>query len=214
MREATFRLATAASLAWFIVGGPAEAAVTIDIRQSGANVVVAGSGAIELAGLTFFSSGTGVGPGAVEGSSGVAWVGMAGASVDLYRGATGPASFGTGGTISGSSGAGDAFGLLGTAITTFPLLLVPPGYVSGSALSGSSIFDSATIASLGLTVGTYVYTWGSGASADRLTVDIGAVPEPSTWAMMFLGFASLGFAGYRASRTSARARALASPVRR
>jgi hypothetical protein len=29
-----------------------------------------------------------------------------------------------------------------------------------------------------------------------------AVPEPSTWAMMTLGFACLGFAGYRASRKS------------
>ena len=28
-------------------------------------------------------------------------------------------------------------------------------------------------------------------------------PEPSTWAMMLLGFAGLGFAGYRASRKSA-----------
>ena len=26
-----------------------------------------------------------------------------------------------------------------------------------------------------------------------------AVPEPSTWAMMLLGFAGLGFMGYRAS---------------
>jgi PEP-CTERM motif len=29
-----------------------------------------------------------------------------------------------------------------------------------------------------------------------------AVPEPSTWAMMLLGFGGLGFAGYRASRKS------------
>jgi hypothetical protein len=29
---------------------------------------------------------------------------------------------------------------------------------------------------------------------------IDAVPEPSTWAMMLLGFAGLGLAGYRASR--------------
>ena len=29
-----------------------------------------------------------------------------------------------------------------------------------------------------------------------------AVPETSTWAMMMLGFAGLGFAGYRASRKS------------
>jgi PEP-CTERM motif len=32
---------------------------------------------------------------------------------------------------------------------------------------------------------------------------ITAVPEPSTWAMMLLGFAGLGYAGYRASRTAA-----------
>jgi hypothetical protein len=29
------------------------------------------------------------------------------------------------------------------------------------------------------------------------------VPEPSTWAMMMLGFAGLGFAGYRKSRKAA-----------
>ena len=31
----------------------------------------------------------------------------------------------------------------------------------------------------------------------------GAVPEPSTWAMMLIGFAGLGFAGYRASHRNA-----------
>jgi hypothetical protein len=31
----------------------------------------------------------------------------------------------------------------------------------------------------------------------------GGAPEPSTWAMMLLGFAGLGFAGYRRARTSA-----------
>jgi hypothetical protein len=30
-----------------------------------------------------------------------------------------------------------------------------------------------------------------------------AAPEPSTWAMMALGFAALGFAGYRTSRAPA-----------
>ena len=28
------------------------------------------------------------------------------------------------------------------------------------------------------------------------------IPEPSTWAMMLLGFASLGFAGYRHARNA------------
>jgi hypothetical protein len=29
-----------------------------------------------------------------------------------------------------------------------------------------------------------------------------SAPEPSTWAMMLIGFAGLGFAGYRARRTA------------
>jgi PEP-CTERM motif len=31
------------------------------------------------------------------------------------------------------------------------------------------------------------------------------VPEPSTWAMLLLGFAGLGFAGYRSRRPAASA---------
>jgi hypothetical protein len=34
----------------------------------------------------------------------------------------------------------------------------------------------------------------------KLPVMTGSVPEPSTWAMMLLGFAGLGYAGYRARR--------------
>jgi PEP-CTERM motif len=34
-------------------------------------------------------------------------------------------------------------------------------------------------------------------------IQLAAVPEPSTWAMMLLGFAGLGFTGYRALRKSA-----------
>ena len=35
-----------------------------------------------------------------------------------------------------------------------------------------------------------------------ITLTVTTVPEPSTWAMMMLGFAGLGFARYRASRKS------------
>jgi PEP-CTERM motif len=43
------------------------------------------------------------------------------------------------------------------------------------------------------------HTFGSFSTA------AGAVPEPTTWAMMLIGFAGLGFAGYRASRKGASA---------
>jgi PEP-CTERM motif len=43
--------------------------------------------------------------------------------------------------------------------------------------------------------------WDGPAAATNLTLTV--VPEPSTWAMMVLGFAGLGFVGYRTSRKAA-----------
>jgi PEP-CTERM motif-containing protein len=190
--------AVAAALGLAMLGSPADAAVVIDIFQSGGDVEVAGSGAIDLTDLTFNGTGSLIAPGVLGPSAGVAIVGTGGAAFVIYTGFSGPASFGTGGLVGASSGSGDVFGL-----EAFPQqLIVPDGY-SGSSLSGSSTFDNVTIASLGLTPGRYVYTWGSGADADSLTVNVAAVPEPSTWAMMLLGFAGLGFAGYRKSRRPA-----------
>jgi hypothetical protein len=48
-----------------------------------------------------------------------------------------------------------------------------------------------------LTFGYTLVADGSGGFGFEFAVG-GAVPEPSTWAMMLLGFAGLGFAGYRA----------------
>ena len=86
-------------------------------------------------------------------------------------------------------------------------LRVPEGYLSGSALSETSTYLNATFASLRMTPGEYVYSWGSGEHADTFTINIvasppPAVPEPSTWAMMLIGFAGLGLAGWRHRRTA------------
>ena len=40
---------------------------------------------------------------------------------------------------------------------------------------------------------------------NALQMEVDPVPEPSTWAMMLVGFAGLGFAGWRGSRTTASA---------
>jgi hypothetical protein len=76
-------------------------------------------------------------------------------------------------------------------------LFVPAGYVSDSALSDTSTYANQTFISLGVTPGTYETTWGNGTN-QNFTLEIGsAVPEPSTWAMMLLGFAGVGFMAYR-----------------
>jgi VPDSG-CTERM motif len=74
---------------------------------------------------------------------------------------------------------------------------VPTGYVSGAALSDDMTFNNATFASLGVTPGTYVWTWGDGAN-QRFTLIIGGVGVPDGgWTVSLLGFGLLGLAAMR-----------------
>ena len=96
----------------------------------------------------------------------------------VFGGITGTYNFVSGSQqIFANSGSGDFVQIM----NGFGLGL-PKNYVSGTALSSTSTWNSQTFTSLGLTPGTYVYTWGSGATADSATLTIGAspVPEPSS----------------------------------
>jgi PEP-CTERM motif len=116
-----------------------------------------------------------------------------------YTGITGPTNFGGGGFTLASSGSGDIAGVAGAGFA--PFVVVPAGYVSGTTLSDSITFDSATFDSLGVTRGIYTWKWGGGVNADSFTLTT-VVPEPSTWAMMLLGFAGLGLVGWRRRPTT------------
>lgn len=178
----------------------AQAAYVVDLTQQGSDVVATGSGTIDLTDLSFDTALVFGNPGIGPGTS-VILIGVTGtAFVDIYTGATGPGSFGSGGFTAESSGSGDLVGV--SYGGTIPLVLVPIGYVSGSALSDTATWDNQTFSSLDVTPGTYKWTWGSGANADSFTLNIGAaaVLEPSTWAMMLLGFAGLAFTGFRSPR--------------
>ena len=91
---------------------PAQA-YTVTLEQVGSNVVANGSGPINLTGLTFLNSVT-VGGIGVNAISGIISTGPTGSvNVDLYNGFTGPASFGSGGTISANTGNGDFVAIQG-----------------------------------------------------------------------------------------------------
>ena len=75
---------------------------------------------------------------------------------------------------------------------------VPQGYVSGAALSDSMTFNNATFASLGVTPGTYVWTWGTGLANQNFTLMIGGAGVPDGGSTVsLLGCALLGLAALR-----------------
>src|ERR1051325_5114128 len=83
--------------AFLFCARPAQAYI-VTLEQVGSDVVATGSGAINLTGLTFVSSGIGLTPGIVPGFGAIT-MGPSGPSVntDTYRGFTGPMRFGGGG---------------------------------------------------------------------------------------------------------------------
>jgi hypothetical protein len=58
-------------------------------------------------------------------------------------------------------------------------LTVPRGYVSGTALSGMATYTGKTFATLGVTPGTYVWTWGIGRNQNFTLQILSANPTPT-----------------------------------
>jgi hypothetical protein len=172
---------------------PAQA-YTVTLEQVGSNVVANGSGAINLTGLTKASTPFG-GPSAIAANLGFILMGApSGGISDGYFGFTGPMSFGSGDVFFPNTGSGDLVGINGF----LGFLFVPVGYVSGAALSDSMTYNNATFASLGVTPGTYVWTWGTGLPNQNFTLIIGAAGVPDGGSTVsLLGFASLGLVALR-----------------
>jgi hypothetical protein len=191
MRCKTQMAAIGATMLFGLSAPPAQAGYVVDLTEQAGNVVATGSGEIDLSGLSFFEIQHD--PAAIFPSFAVIVTGPASVTNDeYYTGFTGPTSFGSGGVIdTASSGSGDKVGIGGGV----DVLVVPRSYVSGSPLSDTSTYDGQTFTSLGVTPGTYEWTWGNGANQNfTLVIE---VPEPATWATMLTGFAGLGFVGYR-----------------
>jgi hypothetical protein len=146
-------------LAWLLSVQSAQAGYVVTLQQVGPDVVATGSGTIDLTGLTFIASVDNNNPG-IDGPLGLIATGPFGAIVDVYQGFTGPTSFGSGSPFSPSTASGDFVEISGVGLQLF----VPHNYVSGAALSDSMTFNNATLATLGVTPGTYVWTWGTRAN--------------------------------------------------
>jgi len=143
-------------LAWLLAVRPAQAGYVVTLQQVGSDVVSTASGPIDLHGLTLSSSLLGQ---------------------DRYNGRI--------------NGKGNFGGFVGIGLTLPRLrvpaaffLRVPRGYVSGTFRSGSATYSGTTLGDLGVTPGTYVWTWGTGAN-QNVTLQI-KTPLPESTAIWYL----------------------------
>jgi hypothetical protein len=91
------------------------------------------------------------------------------------------------GTIDPTPGTGD------------DILLLGPAFGGPGCGANCQIFGGSAILPIGDYYLNIAGTAGStaGYGGNLATTAVGGVPEPSTWAMMLLGFASVGFMAYR-----------------
>ena len=197
----TLVCAVGASL--LIIASPARAGYLVTLDQVGSNVVANGSGPIDLTGLTLSG-------GVHGGIGGVGIVQPLGSAIlvgsgtgDIYFGPfSGPTNFGSGPGAAADSNTGSFAGMNFNGGVS-PSLYVPVNYISGAAISDSSTYNNASFSSLGVTPGTYEWTWGTGAN-QNVTLQIGPASVPdagSTFGLLALALAALfGASRFRSIR--------------
>ena len=158
-----------------VTSSPAVGEVmNMTLLEVGGDVVLSGAGTMNTTSLgstSPFVRFSGVVPQASQFGCGLAGPGPFNCVIFTGGTITEPANFGTGNQTLGDSGTGDFFGI-GFANST-RRLFVPSGYTSGSFISGTTTFNSTTLATLGATPGTYTWSWGSGATASSIVMQVG-----------------------------------------
>lgn len=171
-------------------GSPAMAGVVVIVEEIGNDVVISGGGTLDTSLWTYLNT-VPQSPGLQANLAVV--LGPVPLTNDIYGAPinfTGPAMIGPGtATFFADGGNGDPFGLFWLPDPAHTAMFVPAGYVSGELLTGTmSTFLDHSFSSLGLTEGTYTWTWDT-ADGQGDFFSINVVPAPSMFAL--LGIAGL-----------------------
>ncbi len=188
--------------AFLALASTASAGYTVTLTQTATGVVANGSGEVDMSGLRYSSTGS-IGQLGIDPALGQIAIGAQASNVDVYYSPTTlavPSMFGPGTSLTTpTAGSGPEVGIL----ANFAVLALPSGYISDTALSDSATWSNATLASLGVTPGTYVWTWGAGADQE-FTLDIeGASPTPIPGTDWHFGTGLVGLFSLR-KKTSAK----------
>jgi hypothetical protein len=172
----------------------------VTIEQVGSDVVATGSGQLDLTSLTVFSTQGGPGAGIVPNTAQISFA-TTGSTIDTYDGLfSGPASFGTGTLTLADTTSGEPVFFL----SLLQLLAVPTGYISDAALGTStSTYSNATLTSLGVTPGIYVWTWGPAANQSFTLDIINPIPIPAALPLFATGLGALGLLAWRRKKKAA-----------
>ena len=186
-----------------LIAASANAALVINIEQSGAHVVATLSGSLSL-GTPAGSYGQPNFNGLqnYNGSNNLFFTSSPGGGLQNYWSGT-TTSYPTSGGDWGSNSATLEFispsSYSATGFTVFTIralqngvtVYMDQGYVAGTAMTATWQMDNKTLSQMDLVnFGSYVYTFGS----DTVTVNIGGapVPEPSTYGLALGGLALVG----------------------
>jgi hypothetical protein len=167
-------------LTGFMAACAVPAAVTVTINETGPNVVVSATGTLSTTGLTGPNNGN-LCFSDIRPSTAVLTVGAHNTPCVYYSGASILSAFGAG------TGSGLPDTSSGYFATTGGFIYLPTGFVSGGSINASATYLNKSLATLGLTPGTYNVTW-SGDTITFIVQSASANPIPTLgeWAMIFM----------------------------